>query len=134
LHKVNLQLVKSLTEAGANLLEEINKKETVLTIAIRSFRWIENKRELLLIIKYILEHPQLNQNVDIIHNGANNPQIKMLLNSGINSSYISDDSMLLLFKLIINSQFKDVSYLENVKLEIPKYLDLITVIKQVLYH
>jgi hypothetical protein len=63
--------VKTLSEAGANLLEESNYKETVLTIAIRSFiQWIENKKEMLLIIRYFLDHPQLKQNVELICNAV----------------------------------------------------------------
>jgi hypothetical protein len=77
---------------------------------------MDSKEEMFLIIKHLLHHPQLNLNVEIIRNGAKNPQ-KVLLNSyAIFTCNILDEKSVELFKLIIHSQFKETSYLENVKL------------------
>jgi ankyrin repeat protein len=112
--QINLQLVKIITEAGANLLEENNKKETVLTIAIRLFKKCNNKEQMLLIIKHFLEHPQVNQNVISICDGKNHPK-KVLLS--IFDTHYNNSDFVKLFKIIIHSQFKDESYLENVQLQ-----------------
>jgi ankyrin repeat protein len=126
--QINLQLVKNLTEAGDNLLEENNKNETVLTIAISSyisFRliqfsfWKENKEEMLLLIRHFLEHPQLNQNAEIIRSGANNPlKVLFMFCNNCDKVIVFDENFFELFKLIIHSQFKDSSYLENVELKV----------------
>jgi ankyrin repeat protein len=111
---VNLQLVKNLTEAGANLFSKNNEDKTVLTITVSLFESMLNKKEMLLIIRHLLGCPQLNQNVELFSYGANNPQ-KVLFDSIRCSDNFLKQKLLDILKMIIDSQFKDTRYVENIE-------------------
>jgi ankyrin repeat protein len=111
--KINLDIVKILIEAGADVMAKNKKKETALTLAISSCRFIGNKTQILLIIDYLLQLPQLKQNVALMFNKKNHPQ-KVLLTTLCHTENITDVTRLEIFKLFMKSAFKDTTYLENI--------------------